>query len=254
MFISRYKYDWVILSITLTRRVYLHSLNFWLDFSSELILLLDIWNLDPKHLFGSLQGGWSLFVSDIVFSLQIQTNKNILNVFYSPLYEPISNRNAFPSLNKILIHIRLMYFFKKDEDVSGNSHVQFIKTIHFLWNQLDGDSILQEMCRRTFTLMPDEPIELFIGFYLPLLIFCSFWQVYNTQAKHIQVRFECIDFMRKNKERFQAVSVLIMCNSQIKTCQIDLFFFSFFSCFFWKSGLVLTINCIGYSHAMKVRL
>lgn len=114
MFILRYKYDWVILSITLTRRVYLHSLNFWLDFSSELILLLDIWNLDLKHLFGSLQGGWSLFVSGIVFSLQIQTNKNILNVFYSPLYEPISNRNAFPSLNKILIHIRLMYFFKKD--------------------------------------------------------------------------------------------------------------------------------------------
>ena len=106
--------------------------------------------------------------------------------------------------------------------------------MHFLWNQLDGDSILQEMCRRTFTLMPDEPVELFISFYLTLLIFCSFWQVYNTQAKHIQVRFECIDFMRKNKERFQAVSVLIMCNPQIKTCQIDLFFFFFFFLFFLK--------------------
>lgn len=29
-------------------------------------------------------------------------------------------------------------------------------------------------------------------------------QVYNTQAKHIKVRFECIDFMRRNKELFQA--------------------------------------------------
>lgn len=168
-----------------------------------------------------------------LFSLCKFKPTKISSMFFTfPFYKPISNRNAFPSLNKILIHIRLMYFFKKDEDVSGNSHVQFIKTIHFLWNQLDGDSILQEMCRRTFTLMPDEPIELFIGFYLPLLIFCSFWQVYNTQAKHIQVRFECIDFMRKNKERFQAVSVLIICNSHIKTCQIDLFFFSFF--FFLK--------------------
>ena len=29
-------------------------------------------------------------------------------------------------------------------------------------------------------------------------------QVCNTQAKHIQVRFEGIEFMRENKERFQA--------------------------------------------------
>jgi len=29
-------------------------------------------------------------------------------------------------------------------------------------------------------------------------------QIYLTQAKHIQVRFECIDFMRKNKQIFEA--------------------------------------------------
>ena len=37
----------------------------------------------------------------------------------------------------------------------------------------------------------------------------SFLKVYNTQAKHIDVRHECIRFMKANSECFKGVSYLM---------------------------------------------
>ena len=47
--------------------------------------------------------------------------------------------------------------------------------------------------------------------------FCFFpvcFKVYNCQAKHLQVRKDCIDFMRRNREKFEAVKYF----DSIKSC------------------------------------
>lgn len=40
------------------------------------------------------------------------------------------------------------------------------------------------------------------------------FKVYNCQAKHLQVRKDCIDFMRRNREKFEAVKYF----DSIKSC------------------------------------
>ena len=46
------------------------------------------------------------------------------------------------------------------------------------------------------------------------VFFPVYFKVYNCQAKHLQVRKDCIDFMRRNREKFEAVKYF----DSIKSC------------------------------------